>query len=846
LNLAGVTADTPVVVSGSGASYTVTVNTIAGDGTLGLDIDAGHDIADPGGNALNTTPTTDDVYTIDNTVPTVAITRDYADPTAGASVIFSVDFSEDAVNVDATDFTLDLAGVMANATVTVGNADDADAATYTVTVDTITCDGTLGLDIDAGNDIIDVAGLALNSTPTTDDFYTVERGDGVFSYRRPIVIDHTKVGDDDDPGTVPASGAPGFPVLVSITMEVDEHWLKWSGAHASGHVESEYGHDIVFRESTDIRKQLYHEIESYDGTDGTLTAWVRVDDLSKAEDTTIYMYYGNGCITAATESPTDVWDSNYKGVWHLDEEQSGTGTNDLYTDSTSNNNHGNDLVSATGQDGKVDAGQQFDDVDDYIVVDNSASLGITGDITVEAWVKRSNLAQSTILSKTNGSRWDYDFYLDDNQSGGQYRVRFWADGAGYLESTGTITDAFWHHVAVTRIGDAVTFYIDGSSSGGGEMTIAFNNNADPVWIGDDNSNTGEFAGHMDEIRLSNTDRSADWIATEFNNQDDATPGAGNFIKDLGVEAMGFATAIDLLSFSATGADGAVQVDWQTAAETGNLGFYLYRATSPAGPFVRITDQLIAGLNYSVEGRAYTYADTDVTTGQPYYYKLEDLDMDGQRTFHGPVGVDWDGAGAPAVNAGDPDPAPWEPGGEAGPVVVSDADEPVYKIMVAGEGLYRLSRDFLAGQAVALDRVDLSRVRLYHQGREVAVWVHDANGDTVFDDSDHITFYALPVGAEFAKYSADNVYWLTTGAGENTVKRMAAVDAAPDNAALAGGFDTTVQREQDQYYYPAAPGADERDRWLYSTWVVGDEIAWQGAGQPMTFTLDTPGPAAPAP
>jgi len=347
-------------------------------------------------------------------------------------------------------------------------------------------------------------------------------------------------------------------------------------------------------------------------------------------------------------------------------------------------------------------------------------------------------------------------------------------------------------------------------------------------------------GIIDEARISNTVRSDDWIATSHNNQSDPGDEGSPGFYTVGAEDTGFTTAITLLSLSATGQDDAVQVAWETAAEIGNLGFYLYRADSPYGSFARITDQLIAGLNFSVVGQSYTYEDSAVTTGQSYYYKLEDLDIDGQRTFHGPVGVDWDGAGAPAVNAGDPDPAPWEPGGEAGPVVVSDATEPVYKIMVAGEGVYRLSRDFLAGQAVALDRVDLSRVRLYHHGREVAIWVNDEDGDTVFDDTDHITFYALPVAAEFSKYSADNVYWLTTGAGENPVKRMAAVDSTPDDAALAEGFDTTVRREMDQYYYPATPGADERDRWLYSTWVVGDEIAWQGAGQPMTFTLATPG------
>ena len=70
--------------------------------------------------------------------------------------MFSVDFSEDVVNVDAADFVLDLSGVTANATVTVGNAGDADDSTYTVTVDTIAGDGTLGLDIAGGNDITDI------------------------------------------------------------------------------------------------------------------------------------------------------------------------------------------------------------------------------------------------------------------------------------------------------------------------------------------------------------------------------------------------------------------------------------------------------------------------------------------------------------------------------------------------------------------------------------------------------------------------------------------------------------------------------------------------------------------
>ena len=98
------------------------------------------------------------------------------------------------------------------------------------------------------------------------------------------------------------------------------------------------------------------------------------------------MYYGSTCVSSSTENPTAVWDDHYMGVWHLDEEQSGTGTEDLYQDSTGNNNHGDDYVSATGQDGQIDGGQEFDGADDYV------SLGTAGSLVPEAgtlsmWVK---------------------------------------------------------------------------------------------------------------------------------------------------------------------------------------------------------------------------------------------------------------------------------------------------------------------------------------------------------------------------------------------------------------------------------------------------------------------------
>ncbi len=106
------------------------------------------------------------------------------------------------------------------------------------------------------------------------------------------------------------------------------------------------------------------------------------------------------------------------------------------------------------------------------------------------------------------------------------------------------------------------------------------------------------------------------------------------------------TAIKLLSFSATGAGEAVKVSWQTAQESENKGFNLYRAQSLGGPYVQLNAKLIASQSLGGEGRDYEFIDTQASRGAIYYYKLEDVDVSGTHTPNGPVCVDWDGDGIP--------------------------------------------------------------------------------------------------------------------------------------------------------------------------------------------------------
>ena len=88
------------------------------------------------------------------------------------------------------------------------------------------------------------------------------------------------------------------------------------------------------------------------------------------------------------------------------------------------------------------------------------------------------------------------------------------------------------------------------------------------------------------------------------------------------------------------------MDWETASEIDNLGFNLYRSTKKDGRYTKLNKSLIPGLISSPTGQSYTYADKNVIKGKLYYYKLEDIDLSGKKTMHGPVCVDWNGDGIP--------------------------------------------------------------------------------------------------------------------------------------------------------------------------------------------------------
>jgi hypothetical protein len=97
------------------------------------------------------------------------------------------------------------------------------------------------------------------------------------------------------------------------------------------------------------------------------------------------------------------------------------------------------------------------------------------------------------------------------------------------------------------------------------------------------------------------------------------------------------TAVKLVSFTATPTSPGIVLFWETASEHNNAGFHLYRQVGSAGPLVRLNDTLIPSRSPGGDqGASYTFSDPDVQDGIGYRYTLEDVDLNGTRTAHGPV------------------------------------------------------------------------------------------------------------------------------------------------------------------------------------------------------------------
>lgn len=113
-----------------------------------------------------------------------------------------------------------------------------------------------------------------------------------------------------------------------------------------------------------------------------------------------------------------------------------------------------------------------------------------------------------------------------------------------------------------------------------------------------------------------------------------------FVIIVVVVGLGFVAGWFLLTARQSGRVGSsvVLVEWTTESEVETAGFNVYRSEGAEGPYVKINPELIPSSPDPILGGHYVYTDTDVVAGRTYYYKLEDVELDGTTALHGPIEV----------------------------------------------------------------------------------------------------------------------------------------------------------------------------------------------------------------
>jgi hypothetical protein len=298
-----------------------------------------------------------------------------------------------------------------------------------------------------------------------------------------------------------ASNLTNFPVLVKLT-DTD---LRSTGN--GGDVESPNGYDIVFT-SSDGSTLLNHELEGYNASTGEIIFWVRFPTLSPTSDTEFFLYYGNAAQTT-DQSVSSTWDSNYQMVLHMDN----------VSDATSKGNNGtNHGTSSTS--GVIGNARRFqENNNNYISIADASSLDLTTDITISLWVNADNFGTTPDLL-TKGTYTDaYSTWIRSNGT-----LRLATDG-NTLTSSNSISQGSYAYVTFTKTTSGRAIYINGVLRGNDNTGTNFSTNNDPLTI---TSSSYPINGTIDEVRISNIARDADWISTEYNNQNSP----GTFITEL--------------------------------------------------------------------------------------------------------------------------------------------------------------------------------------------------------------------------------------------------------------------------------------------------------------------------
>jgi hypothetical protein len=297
------------------------------------------------------------------------------------------------------------------------------------------------------------------------------------------------------------------------------------------------------------------------------------------------------------------------------------------------------------------------------------------------------------------------------------------------------------------------------------------------------------------------------------------------------------TAVDCISFNAYSDEkGSVFIQWQTGYEVDNLGFNIYR--DQGGKRSRVNPSLVAGSallagarTVLTAGGSYAWFDSQANSGEFVQYWLEDVDLNGKTTLHGPVSPVSSGKLPPQaesillsrLRSVSPEGATQaqqqlsiskERSNATGKANAPDlllsasslqaqwevAARAAVKIVIRREGWHRVTQPQLV--AAGLNPAANPRtLQLFVDGQELPIIV-TGEDKTQLEPSDYIEFFATPLDTP----STDlHTYFLV--ADSHTGRRIKLSQGGNGAPADAKSFPFTIERKDRLIYFAALKNGD---------------------------------------
>lgn len=273
----------------------------------------------------------------------------------------------------------------------------------------------------------------------------------------------------------------------------------------------------------DGQTECYVEIEKWDSGNEEAWLWTKIPAISDTADTNIFLYYDNTHADNATyvgdtnsAVAENVWDANFMMVLHM-AETAGTSY-----DSTTNDNDGT-VVNAVTQNavGKINGADDFDGISGHLHIADHATLDLSTAGTVEClfkfdvYINSGGLIHKGDLANFSDEAYSLQFWSN------QYRIGTYIKGVpadlSMRGNTSTLTNGVWYHASLVWGATGFKLYLDGAQDATSGSTITVDNTTGGINIGTqvEASNYYPFNGIIDEVRISNIARSAEWLKATY-------------------------------------------------------------------------------------------------------------------------------------------------------------------------------------------------------------------------------------------------------------------------------------------------------------------------------------------